>query len=160
MPREKRVLVENGCYHVVNRGNQKQTIFYEEADYENYLKILKHYKIKYGFKVLGYCLMPNHIHIFMQPNEQEKLPLIMQGVTQTYTIWFNRKYNKVGRLWQGRFKNMVINRDEYFVKCISYIEENPVRAGITMHPGDYRWSSYRARVFGSKDTVLNITYST
>lgn len=160
MPRGARILINNGCYHILNRGNQKQDIFIEDEDYAKYLELLKHYKRKFWYRVFCYCLMPNHIHILIQPRETSELPLIMQGLSQTYTIWFNEKYKKVGHLWQGRFKNMVINRDDYFIECISYIEANPVRAKIVSSPADYLWSSYKSRVFGINDGVLDIPNST
>jgi putative transposase len=84
----------------------------------------------------------------------------MQVITQTYTFWFNKKYTKVGHLWQGRFKSMLINQDRYFIDCICYIEENPVRAGIVSSPKDYPWSSYKARILGNEDQILDIPNST
>ena len=160
MPRGARVLIKNACYHIVNRGNQKQDIFFDTADYEEYLKIIKHYKNCFYFKVLGYCLMPNHIHLILQPKEPQELASIMQRLTQVYTIWFNEKYGKVGHLWQGRFKNMIINQDEYFIDCISYVEANPVRAGLVTSPREYPWSSYRSRVLGDRKSILDIPDST
>lgn len=119
MARGKRTLLDNAYYHVINRGNQKQNIFFAELDYINYLRILKHYKRKYGFKLFGYCLMPNHVHLIINPALSENLAKIMQSITQTYTTWFNKKYTKVGHLWQGRFKSMVIEKNSYFLDCIN-----------------------------------------
>ena len=160
MPRGARILIRDACYHILNRGNQKRNIFLEETDYTECLKIIRHYKRVFMFKVFGYCLMPNHIHLIIQPKEPHDLAEIMQRLTQVYTNWFNEKYKKCGHLWQGRFKNMVVIRDEYFINCISYIEANPVRAGIVNSPGEYNWSSYRGRVFGNKDSVLDLPDST
>lgn len=160
MPRGARIILKNVCYHIVNRGNQEQRIFFEDEDFEKYLQLLKHYKKKYAFKIFSYCPMPNHIHILLEPKQPNKLSKFMQGLTQTYTAWFNNKYKKVGRLWQGRFKSMVIQKDDYLLKCISYIEENPVRAGLVASPADYPWSSYRERVFGEKRGLLDLPDST
>lgn len=160
MPRGARILIKNACYHILNRGNQKHNIFLEDEDYVECLKIIRHYKKEFLFKIFGYCLMPNHIHLILQPKEPQELPTIMQRLTQVYAIWFNEKYKKCGHLWQGRFKNMVVNRDEYFINCISYIEANPVRAGIVKSPGEYAWSSYRSRVFGDKNSILDLPDST
>jgi putative transposase len=88
------------------------------------------------------------------------LAKIMQGLTQTYTKLFNKKYGKVGHLWQGRFKSMIIQKDNYLLNCISYVEANPVRAGIVNVPSDYRWSSYKDRVFGNKAALLDLPDST
>jgi len=160
MPRGTRIIVDNACYHVVNRGNQKQNIFLEDADYVKFLEILKFYKRKFWFKIYGYCLMPNHIHLLVQPKLPNDLRTFMQGLTQTYTIWFNKKYKKVGHLWQGRFKNMVVVKDEYFLNCVYYVEMNPLRKDIVNTPGDYLWSSYHSRIFGNKDGLLDLPDST
>jgi len=160
MPRGARILINNAYYHIINRGNQKQNIFFDASDYDAYLKIIKHYKKIFYFKVFGYCLMPNHIHLIIQPKKSQELASIMQRLTQVYTLWFNEKYKKVGHLWQGRFKNMVINKDEYFIDCISYVEANPVKAGLVATPREYPWSSYRSRLFGNKNSILDIPDST
>ena len=136
MSRSKRLLLKNVCYHIINRGNQKQKIFIEDVDFKKYLEILQHYKNKYYFKLYAYCLMPNHIHLIINIRKTGDLAKIMQGLTQTYSIWFNKKYTKVGRLWQGRFKSLVIQKDEYFIDCLKYIELNPVRANLTTSPSE------------------------
>jgi putative transposase len=160
MPRGARILLDNACYHVVNRGNQKQHIFLEHSDYAKYLELIGHYKRRYCFKLFGYCLMPNHVHAIVQPKEAKDISIFMQCLTQTYTNWFNAKYKKVGHLWQGRYKNMIILKDEYFLECVSYIEKNPVRAGIVSSPSEYLWSSYRDRTLGNKVGLLDLPDTT
>ena len=160
MPRGPRILLDNVCYHIINRGNQKEKVFLEEPDFAKYLQLLKHYKKRYAFKLLGYCLMPNHIHLILQPREPQSLSRFMQGLTQTYTAWFNKKYNKPGHLWQGRFKSMVIQKDDYFVECIYYVEMNPVRKGLVLSPMEYVWSSYRDRTLGNITGLLDLADST
>ena len=160
MARGPRILLDNVCYHIINRGNQKQNIFMEDDDYRTYLDLLKHYKKKYGFKIYGYCLMPNHVHLLLEPKDPHKLAETMQVITQSYTSWFNLKYKKVGHLWQGRFKSMVIQKDSYFVNCIYYVEANPVRAELVSSPIDYIWSSYRDRITSNKTVLLDLPNST
>jgi putative transposase len=160
MPRGPRILLSGVCYHIINRGNQKQTLFIETSDFEKYLLLLRQYKKKFNFRLFGYCLMPNHIHLILEPRHPEELSRFMQGLTQTYTIWFNKKCGKPGRLWQGRFKSMVIEKDEYFISCIKYIEANPVRANIVPSPAEYAWSSFKDRVFGNKNSLLDFPDST
>ncbi|MFC1805153.1 transposase [Candidatus Omnitrophota bacterium] len=160
MPRGPRILLENACYHIINRGNQKQDIFFDEEDFRYFLKFFKHYKKKYPVKIFGYCLMPNHIHIILQARYSKNLRLFMKGLAQTYTAWFNDKYKKAGHLWQGRFKNMIVHKDEYFLECIRYVETNPVRAGLTASPAEYTWSSYRDRLYGNKNKILDLPDST
>lgn len=153
MSRTARLLLEKVCYHVINRGNQKQPIFLAPDDYGKYLGILKHYKTKFGFCVYAYCLMPNHVHFIMEVKHARDLAKIMQGLTQTYSIWFNHKYRKPGRLWQGRFKSFVIEKDKYLLDCLQYIELNPVRANLVTRPEDYLWSSWKERLWELKSPV-------
>lgn len=155
MPRGQRLLIPNVCYHIIQRGNQKQNIFLEDADFRKYLQILLHYKRKYGFKLYAYCLMPNHIHLIVEVKEVNNLAKIMQGISLTYTLWFNKKYGKVGHLWQGRFKNMIIQKDRYLIDCLSYIEYNPLRANLTSSPFDYMWSSWKYRTLNIKSNLLD-----
>jgi putative transposase len=127
------------------RGNYKQTIFIDKEDFNFYLYQLKHYKRKYSFLLYGYCLMPNHIHLIGEPKEPEELPKFMQGLHRSYTAYYNRKYNKVGHLWQGRFKAKVITKDEYLIDCIAYVEQNPVRANLAGCLREYEFSSHPER---------------
>jgi len=145
MPRIARVIVENGCYHVITRGNQKQPVFLDTQDYEKYLSILTKYKKRFSFQLYCFCLMPNHVHLIIEVNNQNMLQRIMQGLNLSYTLYFNFKYNKVGHLWQDRFKSKIIQKDDYFLKCIDYIEANPLRSNLVSNLNLYLWSSYRFR---------------
>ena len=145
MPNGPRLLMENVCYHIIARGNQKRVIFREGQDFEEYLERVAMYKRKHGFRLYGFCLMPNHVHILGEIEKKEDLAKFMQGLTLSYTIYFNKKYEKVGYLWQGRFKSKVILKDDYLMDCLSYIEMNPLRANIAATPHQYPWSSYRER---------------
>ena len=148
MPNGPRLVMDHACYHITARGNQKRRIFYEDIDFEEYLSRIRIYKKKYGFKLYGYCLMPNHIHLSGELGNKKHLSKFMQSLTRSYTAYFNKKYKKVGYLWQGRFKNRIIVKDRYLIDCMNYIELNPVRAGIVNAPHEYRWSSYRERCLG------------
>ena len=156
MPRSARVLLDNACYHIIARGNQKQVVFFEEVDYEKYLQLLRKYKLKYRFKLYGYCLMNNHTHMIIDPKEPREISKIIQGLNLSYSIWFNTKYDKVGHLWQDRFKSMVIQKDEYLISCINYIEANPVRGNMVNNPLEYPWSSYKERVFEMNNGILDL----
>ena len=155
MPRISRLVIGNASYHITVRGNQKQAIFIEKEDFIKYLDLLRHYKRKYGFKLYGYCLMPNHVHLILEIKKARDLSKVMQGLNQTYTIWFNRKYKKVGHLWQGRYKSMIIQNNKYMLECIEYVELNPLRANITNSPFDYLWSSWQIRLGNKKDIALD-----
>jgi putative transposase len=137
------------------RGNQKQITFIKEEDFAKYLDLLRHYKREYGFKLYGYCLMPNHVHLILEVEDGIDLSKIMQGLNQAYTLWFNKKYEKVGHLWQGRYKSMVIQKNKYMLDCLEYVELNPIRANISKSPFDYPWSSWKARLGYMKDGLLD-----
>ena len=150
-----RIFVENTCYHVYARGNQKQIVFAVKDDFEFYLQQLKRYKKEYAFHLYGYCLMPNHIHLMGKPVDPEKLSKFMQCLQRSYTAYYNNKYKKVGHVWQGKFKTKLIMEDKYALDCIHYIETNPVRAKLVNNPEDYSYCSYAERNFGSNCNFLN-----
>jgi len=155
MSRMQRLIINNASYHIMVRGNQKQITFIEEKDFAKYLDLLRHYKREYGFKLYGYCLMPNHVHLILEVEDGIDLSKIMQGLNQAYTLWFNKKYEKVGHLWQGRYKSMVIQKNKYMLDCLEYVELNPIRANISKSPFDYPWSSWKARLGYMKDGLLD-----
>jgi len=141
MARKPRIEYEGACYHVLTRGNQKQKIFRDSADYIRYLKILSDYKNQHPYYLYAYVLMDNHVHLLM---ETKKIPLskIMQGINQRYTGYFNKRYDTVGHLFQGRYKSILCDRDTYLISLVKYIHLNPVRAKVVNSQGEYRWSSH------------------
>ena len=156
MPRRKRVFVENACYHVISRGNHKQIVFNENQDYQTYLRLMNKYKRKFPTKLYAYCLMNNHVHLILDPDKTTNLTKFMHGVNTSYAIWHNNKYEKVGHLWQDRFKSLVILRDKYLIDCMTYIENNPVRKSSLLNADEYLWSSYRERnLFHSSIKILD-----
>jgi putative transposase len=157
MSRGRRLLIENACYHIFSRGNQKQRTFNKHDDYATFLRILKKYKRKFNFNLYGYCLMPNHIHLIGEFGNIKNISKFMHALIMTYTIYFNRRYKKVGHLWQDRFKSKIILKDEYLVDCLNYVETNPVRAKIIERPIEYQWSSYKERVLkhGIQNSLLS-----
>lgn len=148
MPRGPRITFDNGFFHIINRGNAKQEVFHEPADFDEYLHLLARYKDKFGFKMYHFCLMPTHPHLLWEIPKAQILSKAMQGITLSYTRFHHAKYEKVGYLWQGRFKNMIIEMEEYLMNCGAYIERNPVRAGLMRKPGEWKWSSYRFYAYG------------
>ena len=157
MPTGPRLLLESACYHIITRGNQKQTVFLESQDYEKYLHILAKYKKRYKFGLYCFCLMPNHIHLIIQVDNPLRLNKVMRGLNLSYTLYFNSKYNKVGHLWQDRFKSRVIDKDSYLLECINYIEANPLRGSLVLHLHEYKWSSYNLR--GTNNVLLDNLFS-
>ena len=119
MPRSARITTEKACYHIITRGNQKQTVFKDPSDYQKYLLLLTRYKNKYKFMLYCFCLMPNHVHLIIEVDKAEQLNRIMRGLNLSYTLYFNFKYEKVGHLWQDRFKSKIIEKDAYGAARIS-----------------------------------------
>lgn len=149
MPRTARVTLENACYHIITRGNQRQLVFLDSQDYEKYLHILSRYKRRHKFKLYSFCLMPNHVHLIIEVDNPLDLSRIMTKINLSYTLYFNYKYKKVGHLWQDRFKSKIIEKDAYLLECINYIETNPLRASLVKRIEEYAWNSYRFRVKNS-----------
>ena len=156
MPRTARSFIENACYHIVARGNQRQNIFKEQEDFIYYIGLIHKYKLKYGCMIYAYCLMNNHIHIIMESMVDPKnIARFMHGLNQSYAMKFNNKYKKTGHLWQNRYKAFIVLKDDYLINLISYIEYNPVRAKIVLKPEDYPYSSYRYRLLEHKNIILD-----
>jgi REP element-mobilizing transposase RayT len=135
----KRRLSRVGYYHVLNRGVAKGRIFLDERDYRKFLVIIEEASTEYGFEIYSFCLMPNHYHLLVETKE-ENLSRFMQKIGSRYTVYFNKKYNRVGPLWQGRFKAYFIYTERKLHTLVRYIEFNPIKAGITREIGGYRWA--------------------
>lgn len=156
MARRPRVFASGLLYHVIVRGNQRQATFLTEADYQAYLERLAKYRLKHGVAVWAYCLMPNHVHLLLETTGPP-LAKFMQCLQQSYTQYFNRRHEKVGHLFQGRYKAIVCEKDRYLVALIRYIHLNPVRAQIVRRPDDYAYSGHGAYVTGQATAVLDPT---
>ncbi|MDA0992743.1 MAG: transposase [Proteobacteria bacterium] len=154
MPRPKRLCVPGLPHHVVQRGNNKQATFLSDGDYVSYIDLLREAADQHDVKVHAFVLMTNHVHLMMTPSSDIGLSLTMQALGRSFVWRFNKKYDRSGTLWEGRFKCSLIDTDRYCLACYRYIDLNPVRAGIVAHPGDYRWSSYRHNAFGAPSTFL------
>jgi len=143
MPRKPRIEYSGAFYHVIARGNQKQRIFKDQADFQKYLLTLTVYKNRTNCRIYAYILMNNHVHLLI---ETGGIPLskIMQGVNQVYTMYFNRKYRTVGHLFQGRYKAILCDREAYLLGLVKYIHQNPLRAKIVDRLDSYLWSSHHA----------------
>ncbi len=157
MPNEPRLIVEGACYHIMVIGNQKQVVFKANEDLDKYMDTLAKYKKRYKFMLYGYCLMPKHVRIVGEVDGNGRnLSKFMHGLNTSYVAYFNNKYQKVGHLWQGRFKSKVIVKDKYLIDCINYIELNPVMAGLVKSPHEYIWSSYKERnMLGPSFNILD-----
>lgn len=152
MPRHARATAESGIYHVMLRGVNRDAIFLEDEDFERFLHALAVSKEASDCAVLAYCLMTNHVHLVLLP-AGEPLGAVMKRLGVRYAGWFNRKYGRVGHLFQDRFKSIAVETDEYLVTLLRYVWNNPVEAGLAAQPEDYRWSS--RSVFGTETELVD-----
>ncbi len=148
MPRTARKISCSGFYHVMIRGVNKEIIFKDDRDRMNFLHLLKYYKTKLNCIIHAYCLMDNHVHILIEDNDC-KLGELMRNITCVYAGEFNKKYKRVGHLFQERFKSQNIEDEFYLLRLIRYIHRNPEKAGIC-NTEDYKWSSYKEYINGEK----------
>lgn len=156
MPRLARIIIPNFPYHILNRGNNKEIIFLENEDFEFFLRQIKKYKEKFGIKIYHYCIMPNHHHFLLKSSSVEDMVKFMHGLMLVYAQYIQYKYNKVGHIWQGRYKSSLIETEEYLIQCAYYIEDNPRRAGLVRDLKEWLWSSYQFYAFGKPDPILDI----
>jgi len=154
MPRKNRFYVAGMPVHIVQRGHNKQPIFFDQHDNYLYLSWLKQAADKYKCSVHAYVLMSNHVHLMVTPTDTTGVSRMMQYVGRYYVPYINHTYGRSGTLWEGRYKSSVIDAENYLLICSRYIELNPVRAGMVAHPVDYPWSSYAANAEGGDDSVL------
>lgn len=144
MATPKRIWYRGASYHITARGNHRNDIFRDEADFEMYLIIMKEslsYYEKYNYELTCYCLMTNHVHLLVKTNEKETADLIRR-VHSIYSRYFNKKYNYVGHLWQDRYFAELIEGDKQMLQTSRYIHLNPLRANMVKEAENYKWSSY------------------
>jgi putative transposase len=154
MPRIARVVAVGMPHHVTQGGNNRCDVFFDDDARRFYLWTLAQYRRKYGVDIWGYCLMDNHAHFLAVPQETDSLARCFAGANLVYTQHINRKQSRSGRLWQNRFFSCPVDRDEYLLPVLRYIETNPVRAGKAKQAWEYEWSSARHHVLGTPDPLV------
>jgi len=132
---------EGAIYHLYNRGNHKQLIFDQTADYQLYLGMLKKFCREENFSIIAYCLMPNHIHLIVRQGGLSNPSRLIARLHTSYAMYFNDTYKKVGHLFQGRYKQKIVESDNYLLQLVSYLHLNPVKDQIVSSPEKYPWSS-------------------
>ncbi|MFC2164330.1 transposase [Acidobacteriota bacterium] len=157
MARKPRIEFPGALYHVFSRGNNKQQVFKSDRDYITFLERLKKYSERYQFKVYVYVLMPNHFHIVIETHIAP-LSKIMQGLLQSYTLYFHKTYGSVGHLFQGRYKAILCDKETYLMELVRYIPLNPVRSDIVNLPEDYKWSSYQTYFGDSSKSFIDTEF--
>lgn len=155
MARLPRIVIAGQALHLVQRGNNRQKVFFSEGDRSKYLETLQQSADKYGCAVHAYVLMTNHVHLLVTPDTPESASRMMQSLGRTYVRYINNMYRRSGTLWEGRFKSALVDSERYLLVCSRYIELNPVRAGMITAPDQYRWSSYGRNALGSRDDLIS-----
>jgi putative transposase len=140
LPRTKRKKSRTGIYHIMLRGINKQTIFEEEEDKRAFLMRLIKYKSKCHYKLYGYCLMDNHVHLLMKETT-ESISDSLQRISSSYVYWYNLKYSRSGHLFQERFKSETVETTASFKKVLRYIHQNPLKAGLAKDVYQNKWKS-------------------
>jgi putative transposase len=140
--------------HVVQRGNNRRAIFMDNDDRVRYLDFLLEAGVRESCAIHCYVLMGNHVHLLMTPGSEDSLPKTMQSIGIRYVHYFNKRYERTGGLWDGRYRTKLVETDEYLIACYRYIEMNPVRAGMVDKPEDYPWSSHRHHAFNEIDPIV------
>ena len=143
MARYPRIHIPGGVYHVMLRGNGGQEIFLDPGDGTRFLELLAEGTARFGFLCHGYCLMPNHVHLVLQAGAAP-LSAAMQNLAFRYTRHVNRRERRIGHLFQGRYKAILVDADSYLLQLVRYVHLNPVRAGLCEAPQAWRWSGHRA----------------
>jgi len=146
MPRTARASVGVICYHVLNRGNGRQQVFFKDGDYAAFVKAMTHACEQIRMRVLAYCLMPNHFHLVVWPREDGDLSGWMHWLSNAHVRRYHQHYKGSGHLWQGRFKAFPIEQDEHLRTVIRYVERNPLRANLVDAVEAWNWSSILARL--------------
>lgn len=155
MPRRQRIRSNTGIYHVMVRGNEKKVIFNDEEDKEKFLKILAKTKRKAKFELYSYCLMNNHFHLVIR-EKYESISTIMKRINVSYAYYFNKRYDRVGHVFQGRYRSEPIEDDNYLLAAVRYVHNNPVTVKIIENIKDYKWSSYNQYLdLDNKAPIIN-----
>ena len=141
MPRIPRGQIAGHAYHVINRGNGGATIFHQPGDYRAFLHLLDSAKTKFGVKLFGFCLMPNHFHLVLQPSSHNSLSRMMQWWLTSHVRRYHQYRRTHGHVWQGRFKSFPIQQDHHLLGVLHYVLCNPVRAGLVQQASNWHWSS-------------------
>ncbi|GAH20225.1 unnamed protein product [marine sediment metagenome] len=160
MPRQRRKIGLSKIYHVIARGNERKDIFLDDEDKSKFIQIIINKKRKNEYTLYAYCLMNNHLHLLLKEGEGN-ISRVMRRINTAYAYYFNKKYNRVGHVFQDRFRSEPVENDRYLISLIQYIHNNPVKAKIANQPNQYKWSSYlfylkEQKSIIDKEEILNL----
>jgi len=142
MARLPRLTLAGYPHHIILRGNNRQAIFMDSADFQRTLALLQVNAQEQQVQIHAYVLMSNHLHLLLTPLQNDSLPKMMQAVGRSYVLYFNKRHGRSSTLWEGRYRSALIQTERYFLACMAYIDLNPVRAGMVAQAADYLWSSH------------------
>jgi putative transposase len=154
MARLPRLTLAAHPHHVIQRGNNRQPICLDSADFQTLKEVLGECARRYQVAVHAFVLMDNHFHLLATPQTAQGLPQMMQAVGRSYVRYFNDAQGRSGTLWEGRYKSTLVQTDRYLLACMAYIDLNPVRAGLVADPRDYAWSSYGHHIGQRADKLV------
>ena len=154
MARQPRFNIADVSQHVIQRGNNRQPIFFTDADYARYRDILATAAKRHACAVHAYVLMPNHVHLLVTPRRPASVSKLMQSLGGRYVRYVNETHGRTGTLWEGRYRASLVDGERYLLACCRYIELNPVRAMIVSDPAEFRWSSHRHHARGEADALI------
>ncbi|MFH1549443.1 MAG: transposase [Planctomycetota bacterium] len=154
MPSPKRIVIAGMPHHIVQRGNNKSTLFPTTGDYDTYLALLCKFLQESGCHLLAYALMTNHVHLLLRPPDKDALSKLMLKLNVTYVKYFQEKHRVTGHIFESRFKSYPVEDDEYLWQVVRYIDQNPLRAGLVDKPHEYRFSSAAAHISGTTDGII------
>lgn len=155
MARLPRLSIPGLAHHIVQRGNDRQAIFHDSADYGFMLALLAENCRRFGVALHGYVFMTNHFHLLATPAAADGIPLLMQALGRRYVRHFNQRHGRSGTLWEGRYRSTVLDADSYLLACMAYMDLNPVRGGLAGAPVDYAWSSHAHYAGARTDPLLS-----
>lgn len=155
MSRQPRLDIPHVPQHIVQRGNDRKPCFFLQGDHSHYLADLRESATRYGVAVHAYVLMSNHVHLLATADELGGISRMMQFLGRRYVAFINRKHQRTGTLWEGRYKSCLVDSESYLWNCYRYIELNPVRAALVGRPEEYGWSSYHGNALGRIDPLLS-----
>ena len=142
MARLPRLTLAGYPHHIILRGNNRQAIFIDTADFQRMLSLLQANAQDQQVQIHAYVLMTNHLHLLLTPQHDNGVPKLMQAVGRSYVLYFNKRHGRSGTLWEGRYRSTLIQTERYLLACMAYIDLNPVRASMVVQAADYLWSSH------------------
>ncbi|HTQ98888.1 MAG TPA: transposase [Candidatus Acidoferrum sp.] len=154
MPRLPRCCPGGVPQHIIQRGNNRQPCFKSPADYPVYLNYLDKAARLHCVDIHAWVLMGNHVHLLVTPIGSEGVSGMMQALGRDYVAYYNKRHQRTGTLWEGRFRSCLIDTEHYLLRCYRYIELNPVRAGMVTAAEHYRWSSYHTNAWGARSELI------